>query len=114
MFLEVSAHPTPQQVVCARVLCAPTMWPQPGMEKNQVQLCLPWKKQITWAGEKGAYSPLLACSGSSGSFSRHCFSISFQGDGTTLAVLTDVFEVAPCGQEDMVARKNGLHMLAAK
>lgn len=31
----------------------------------------------------------------------------------TLPVLTDVVEVAPCSQQDVVACKNGLHMLAA-
>ncbi|RLW12984.1 hypothetical protein DV515_00000199 [Chloebia gouldiae] len=44
----------------------------------------------------------------------HHFSISFQEDGTTLVVLIDVVRVAPCGQQDVVACKNGLHMLAAK
>lgn len=68
--------PTPlPSMVCARTHhVAPAR-----MEKNQVQLCLPWKKQISWAGEEGICSPLLACSWS---FSRHHFSISFQGNNS--------------------------------
>lgn len=109
-FLKVSAHLTPQLGVCKGTLWTHHVAPA-RMEKNQVQFCLPWKTQISWAGEKGDNSLLLACSWS---FSRHYFSISFQGHGTTLAVFTDVVKVAPCGQQDVLPCKNGLHMLAAK
>lgn len=101
--------PTPlPSMVCARALCGPTMWPQPGWRRTRFNSAYPGKSRYPGQGRRESV--------------LHCLPALEAFLGTTsppasketiLAVPTDV-KVAPCGQQDMVACKNALHMLAAK